>query len=234
MVSQRKRLANRMNARKSTGPRTARGKAIVSRNAVTHGLTVRAGPVLAGESELDYEAFADAMRRDLRPVGVLQRELVEHMTQICWKLRRIPSIEAVLLDHQMHCIEREFAREKEQGEIDPDATPPQASAAVLLAAQFSLEGERSCERLELYRVRLERGLHAAQRHLRKLREETAGEEIDGEHEGFCMLAEIRQFHAQRKAIADAHAPGENSPDASEEENPAGQNKPTAAGNAGGP
>ena len=108
MVSQRKRLANRMNSRKSTGPRTARGKGIVSRNAVTHGLTVRAGPVLAGESELDYEAFADAMRRDLRPMGVLQRELVEHMTQICWKLRRIPSIEAVLLDYQMHCIERGF------------------------------------------------------------------------------------------------------------------------------
>ena len=231
MVSQRKRLANRINARKSTGPRTARGKGIVSRNAVTHGLTARAGPVLAGESELDYEAFADAMRRDLRPVGVLQRELVEHMTQICWKLRRIPSIEAVLLDYQMHCIERGFARGKEEGEIDADATPPQANAAVLLAGQFSLEGERSCERLELYRVRLERGLHAAQRHLRKLREETAGEEVDGEYQGFCMLAEIRQLHAQRKAIAAALAVREDSPDASRAENSAGQNKATAAGNA---
>jgi hypothetical protein len=71
MVSQRKRLANRSNARKSTGPHTARGKAIVSRNAVTHGLTTRFGPVLEGENEVDYIEFADAMRRDLRPVGVL-------------------------------------------------------------------------------------------------------------------------------------------------------------------
>ncbi len=34
--------ANRRNARKSTGPRTAEGKATSSRNAVTHGLTVAA------------------------------------------------------------------------------------------------------------------------------------------------------------------------------------------------
>ena len=44
MVSTRKRDANRANAKRSTGPRTAEGKALVSRNAQHHGL---ATPVLA-------------------------------------------------------------------------------------------------------------------------------------------------------------------------------------------
>ncbi len=43
-VSERKRAANRANARKSTGPRTAAGKARVARNALRHGLSRPAGP----------------------------------------------------------------------------------------------------------------------------------------------------------------------------------------------
>ena len=41
IVSERKLRANRANARKSTGPRTARGKAYSRRNALLHGLTSR-------------------------------------------------------------------------------------------------------------------------------------------------------------------------------------------------
>ena len=40
-VSERKLRANRANARKSTGPRTTRGKAYSRRNALVHGLTSR-------------------------------------------------------------------------------------------------------------------------------------------------------------------------------------------------
>jgi len=40
-VSERKLKANRENAKKSTGPRTARGKAFSRRNAVKHGLCAK-------------------------------------------------------------------------------------------------------------------------------------------------------------------------------------------------
>jgi hypothetical protein len=50
-VSARKTAANRANARHSTGPRTAGGKARASRNAVRHGLSisVRADPELSAD-----------------------------------------------------------------------------------------------------------------------------------------------------------------------------------------
>ena len=41
MTSAKQIEANRKNARKSTGPRTAKGKAITKFNAVTHGLQAR-------------------------------------------------------------------------------------------------------------------------------------------------------------------------------------------------
>src|SRR5882724_10564135 len=61
VTSERKCAANRRNARASTGPRTAAGKARVARNARRHGLNVAvaADPVLARE----VEALAQAICR---------------------------------------------------------------------------------------------------------------------------------------------------------------------------
>jgi hypothetical protein len=54
--------ANRANARKSTGPRTPEGKAVVSQNAVTHGFLARE-TVIHGE---DQSQFAGAIRYPCR------------------------------------------------------------------------------------------------------------------------------------------------------------------------
>jgi len=50
MTSPERAESNRTNARKSTGPKTSEGKARASRNAVTHGLTARAGRAERGVS----------------------------------------------------------------------------------------------------------------------------------------------------------------------------------------
>ena len=73
MVSQAKIDANRRNAAKSTGPRTAKGKDKVKFNAVTHGMTA-ATVVLPHEDEQAYqhrlEAWTSELKapRRLRPV----------------------------------------------------------------------------------------------------------------------------------------------------------------------
>ena len=53
VTSERRRAANRANAGKSTGPRTAAGKAGVAKNACRHGLNRPIGrdPALAGDIE---------------------------------------------------------------------------------------------------------------------------------------------------------------------------------------
>src|SRR4051812_21285063 len=97
-ISEKRRAANRANARKSTGPRSAAGKGISSRNATTHGLTCSpvgaVGPVLPGESEEQYRALRDRLFSELRPAGAMQAEIVEQLAQAIWRLRRIPGIEA--------------------------------------------------------------------------------------------------------------------------------------------
>jgi hypothetical protein len=61
-MSTRKQIeANRRNAQKSTGPKTMEGRTIISRNAITHGLTAALGVLLPEEQE-EYNRFAAVMR----------------------------------------------------------------------------------------------------------------------------------------------------------------------------
>ena len=59
MTTERKRAANRVNARLSTGPRTAAGQARVKQNALRHGLNIAVAndPLLTAVfNEMDSEA----------------------------------------------------------------------------------------------------------------------------------------------------------------------------------
>ena len=84
--------ANRRNSRKSTGPRTAPGKAIVARNAVRHGL-LSAQVLLPQEDGAALAAFAEGLHAELRPVGTLEGFLLDTMITAAWRLRRLVSVE---------------------------------------------------------------------------------------------------------------------------------------------
>ena len=77
MSRARRAFANRLNARKSTGPRTAAGKAAVARNARRHGLSVPLGREQAIERMIrSAEARRDEMLRQLHRH---QAELAERL-----------------------------------------------------------------------------------------------------------------------------------------------------------
>ena len=78
--------ANQQNAQKSTGPQTDEGKAVVSLNAVKHGIF--AGSVIQGEDPADYEAFHDQFLAELAPVGMVESMLAERIVSLWWRLRR--------------------------------------------------------------------------------------------------------------------------------------------------
>ena len=102
MLAQQKRAAaNRANAQKSTGPRTTKGKARSSQNAVSHGL--RSGNfVLAHE---DADAFDDMLAyyqdRYCAAADVDAQFLVEQLVGAQWRLRRVQRLQTLYMDVTM-------------------------------------------------------------------------------------------------------------------------------------
>ena len=87
--------ANRLNALKSTGPKTSQGKERSRCNAIRHGLS--AETVIVGlEDAHDYEAFEATVIADYDAQSAVERELVLRLASVLWRLRRATGIETSL------------------------------------------------------------------------------------------------------------------------------------------
>lgn len=86
--------ANRRNAKKSTGPRTAAGKAISSRNATTLGLFSR-HLLQPGEDPAELQALHDAIMGEYRPATTLERLYADRIVAAAWRLQRALAAEDV-------------------------------------------------------------------------------------------------------------------------------------------
>jgi hypothetical protein len=95
MTSAARVAANRLNAQRSTGPRTAAGKARSSRNAVKHGLLARQ-PLLADEDPAEYDELRDRLVEALSPDGAVEEVLVDELLGVLWRLRRLRRVEVAL------------------------------------------------------------------------------------------------------------------------------------------
>jgi hypothetical protein len=87
--------ANRANAQKSTGPRSAEGKSASRFNALNHGIDA-ASVVIPGEDPAEYEALAADYHRDFRPQSPSELFHVETMIRADWQKRRLRLVEADL------------------------------------------------------------------------------------------------------------------------------------------
>jgi hypothetical protein len=97
MTSDKKIETNRKNARRSTGPRTDKGKAVSRFNAVKHGLLARQ-VVARGhwmkESADEFDSLCRELHKSLGPVGPLEEMLVSQIVTASWRLRRARTAEA--------------------------------------------------------------------------------------------------------------------------------------------
>jgi hypothetical protein len=82
-------VANRNNAMKSTGPKSAEGKAVVATNGIGHGIYALC-PVIEGvESAADWKRYRKAMLASLLPVGMVEVTLAERIILNAWRQQRV-------------------------------------------------------------------------------------------------------------------------------------------------
>jgi len=118
MTTTRQAEANRLNALKSTGPRTPAGKAAVAYNATKHGLLSRES-LIKGESEADLVDFGKRLRAQLAPVGEFELLLVDRIVSTAWRLRRLVSVEAMLFNggEAPHHAFSHYGQDKKMGSL---------------------------------------------------------------------------------------------------------------------
>jgi hypothetical protein len=85
--------SNALNAQKSTGPKTAVGKATSSQNARSHGV-LSAQLIIPGESRDEFDALFGQLQQEFKPQGLLEMTLTERIAIAIWRQRRLVSAES--------------------------------------------------------------------------------------------------------------------------------------------
>ena len=95
MASQKQTEANRLNATKSTGPRSPEGKAASRMNALKSGIDAKS-QVIRGEKAANLETLKTEYYDRYHPTAPEQRMLVDTLIDAEWLLRRFRVVEAQL------------------------------------------------------------------------------------------------------------------------------------------
>ena len=169
--------ANRANAHKSTGPRTAEGKERASQNAVKHGLLAREA-VIAGEDPEEFELYREGMLAELAPAGPVEAMLAERVVGLSWRLRRAERLQNAAfaaLDEGtptplLAARLDEWKRLKgSQADRSVSGVVDENSALGRVVVEDFAEA-RVLDRLLLYERRIESSLYRTMAELRKRRE----------------------------------------------------------------
>jgi hypothetical protein len=164
--------ANRSNAQKSTGPRTAEGKAAVAENAVKHGLLARAA-VLQGEDWEEFTEFRENLLEELSPDGTLEVLLAERIVSLSWRLQRAARLqneayESLYLKEATSTYGKMMRAEMAKGRpAGPETGTDDLVTGRVLVADFG--GAKVLDRMLLYERRIEHSLYRTMGELKKLR-----------------------------------------------------------------
>jgi len=104
MTTKKQIEANKQNALVSTGPLTAEGKALVSQNAVKHGIFAKDLIITTGDGKEDaqeYKELLDGLILSLSPSGQMECLLVEKIAVDYWRLRRVLRFETGSIRKQL-------------------------------------------------------------------------------------------------------------------------------------
>jgi hypothetical protein len=173
--------ANQANAQLSTGPVTDAGKAIASRNALSHGLT-SSKVLLPGDSQEEYDAFATDHIRVYMPGDLTERALVDKIVASNWRFRHALETEAAFIGAAAtHILEQE-----------PALSRTEAEARIFLDKALS----RQLSLIMRYKRSIERTGEKALAELRRLQKIRSQEEL---------------MKRQLESLTERQAPAESEP-----------------------
>jgi hypothetical protein len=202
MSTVRRAEANAQNAQKSTGPRTPEGKSVSRLNALKHGLLSQE-TLLPGEDESALTSLRERLRAELCPEGALEDLLVDRITSVLWRLRRLGSIEVGVLSWNLAKIQADrasmkvktyerdlFRREEETIITDEEkheaakarvrearARQKEATPTLGLAFIRDSQGSDAFSKLARYEAMLERSFYKALHELQRLQAARMGHAI---------------------------------------------------------
>ena len=171
MATEAQVQANRVNARKSTGPRTAEGKATVAQNAVKHGFAGRLD-VIKGEEQAEFDLHREAMLAELAPAGAVEVMLAERIAGLSWRLKRAErmhdeAFEALLTPDTSSLavrIGQSFRPKRSEAEVETERELAFGRAVVK-----DFGHSRVLDRLLMYERRIEHSLYRTMAELQRLR-----------------------------------------------------------------
>jgi len=132
MATKKQISANQKNAGESTGPQTENGKGVSSRNALKYGLHSQL-LVLPDESHEEFQLLCSALQEYFQPVEIVEKELVNRMANLFWRLQRTNRIETSILT-------KNYFREKAERADDKAETFVQTSGRTLEELRSKLMG----------------------------------------------------------------------------------------------
>lgn len=125
-------IRNRLNAMKSTGPKTVLGKQKSSQNALKHGLTSKR-VMLKGERTAQFKKFETEMLADLAPADQVERVLADRVITLTWRLRRAESMESAVIDAMGS--KKQDVGKNGKPRVPYNQLPPKLSEMICMAIQ---------------------------------------------------------------------------------------------------
>ncbi len=169
--------SNKANSLKSSGPKTAEGKARSRGNALKHGLT-GAGIALPIEDAAEVDRLQRNLESEMKPSGELGRTLVRRMALLSVRMDRCVAHETASLTIAIEEAEAEFDAEwpAVEGEDNPDRE--QARIDVGRLALFDMSPEACLARK--YEAAAERGFFRTLKEFRQVEKQAKASGISPE------------------------------------------------------
>ena len=175
MATEAQILANRRNAKKSTGPISPEGKAVISQNAVKHGLLARQA-VINAENKADFDLYRDRILNELAPETPMESILSERIIILSWRLNRIgfiqaQTINALKADNKTSPLAKLTQSLLLKNTKSPKAasSAPPAHLALGRLAIRDFSNARVLDRLLMYERRIEHSLFKTNLEFQRLR-----------------------------------------------------------------